>query len=134
MRGSPDFAASGRTHTHTLTNPGLTSTEVENCNLLSQLSQLQNCFLTSWLYSNFDFFSVGSYQCHLWQFLISDQFKHPKSIKQPKTLFLAHFAIFILRKCIFKSHFSYLDEDQYFNIIFIYHNIQYQPYGNSQSP
>ena len=25
--------------------------------------------------------------------MISDQFNHPKSIKQPKTLFLAHFAI-----------------------------------------
>ena len=63
------------------TIPSLTSTVVENCNLLSQLSQLQNCFLTSWLHSNFDFFSV--YQCHLWQFVISDQFNHPKSIKQP---------------------------------------------------
>ena len=83
------WRADQRTNEPTI--PTLTSTDVENCNLLSQLSQLQN--LTSWLNSNFDFFSVGSYQCHLWQFVISDQFNHPKSIKQPKTLFLAHFAI-----------------------------------------
>ena len=34
---------------------------------------------------------VDSYQCHLWQLVISDHFNLPKSIKQPKTLFSARF-------------------------------------------
>ena len=37
------------------TIPSLTSTDVENCNLLSQLSQLQNFSLTHWLLLNIDF-------------------------------------------------------------------------------
>ena len=44
MRGSPDFA--GDTRTDGLTNPGLTSTEVENCNAGNLRAQRQYVELT----------------------------------------------------------------------------------------
>ena len=64
MRGSPDFAGDTRTDGRTdgLTNPGLTSTEVENCNvpqgtsstLVLQLTDWPTEWLTDWRFEDFE--------------------------------------------------------------------------------